>query len=166
MTVAIATFLTARYGERGQRAQAAIACAQRFDWQPSGEWHVERGRVEDDEGFIVVYDEGAPTEEQAEHIALNHPAYVLADIEAKRAVLAEVESWTHHYNDEDPWHSCSQAVSNWQDDKSPGSGCSDDERRGKPCDCDLDRRRLAILAPMARPFTGHPDFEPAWSVAI
>lgn len=90
--------------------------------------------------------------------------YLIADIASKRAILAEVTAWRHVYNDEDQWHSCSQAEATWGDDRSPGSGCADDERRGQPCDCGVDRRRAVILSALAAPFDQHPDFDPAWSL--
>src|SRR6266576_4463664 len=40
-------------------------------------------------GGQVVYDEGAPDENQAPHIARHDPARVLREVEAKRAILAE-----------------------------------------------------------------------------
>ena len=39
-------------------------------------------------GDITIYDEGGHTSEQARHIALHDPAAVLADIAAKRAIIA------------------------------------------------------------------------------
>jgi len=57
-----------------------------------GHWHQvdpdrETGRIEDENGDVVVYDEGAPGGWEAEHIALHDPARVLAEVEAKRRIL-------------------------------------------------------------------------------
>lgn len=73
------------------------------------------------------------------------PAAVLARVAADRAILTEVLSWGHDYNDADPYYSCSQASSTWEEDRSPGSGCADDERAGQPCDCGVDARRNVII---------------------
>jgi hypothetical protein len=57
-----------------------------------GRWHHETGyhsgRVEDERGETVVYDEGAPLEEEAAHIALHDPANVLRRCAADRKILA------------------------------------------------------------------------------
>lgn len=63
----------------------------------SGEWtrdtslSFEVGRIEDTDGRIVTYDEGAPTEEQAIHIAANDPAAVLRRVAADRKLIALYE---------------------------------------------------------------------------
>lgn len=60
--------------------------------QGEGRWHHETGyhsgRVEDERGKTVVYDEGAPLEEEAAHIALNDPAAMLRRCAADRKILA------------------------------------------------------------------------------
>jgi hypothetical protein len=52
--------------------------------------------VYDSRGEPVVYDEGWPTPAQGTHIVAHNPAFVLADIAAKRAILdlhAPVPGW-------------------------------------------------------------------------
>jgi hypothetical protein len=61
-----------------------------------GRWHQPDpdrcpGRIEDANGAVVVYDEGSPTDAEAEHIALHDPARVLAEVVAKRRILDEHE---------------------------------------------------------------------------
>ena len=60
--------------------------------QGEGRWRHETGyhsgRVEDERGETVVYDEGAPLEEEAAHIALHDPAAVLRRCAADRRILA------------------------------------------------------------------------------
>lgn len=82
-------------------------------------------------------------------------ARVLADVAAKRAVLAEVMSWGHTYVDGDTWLSCAQAISPFDEDGVPGSGCADENRAGGPCDCGLDQRRATILDALAAPYPDH-----------
>lgn len=101
------------------------------------------------------------------HIARWQPTRALADIAAKRELLDTVMAWEHDYHDDDTWFSCSQALlpigqRTDPEDSEPGSGCSDDSRRGQPCDCGLDRRRTAILLPLATIWSDHPAFKPAW----
>lgn len=61
------------------RARAEAAGGSDAQWhhvgEPSG--HLA-GRIVDQSGNVVVYDEGAPSAEQAEHIAGLSPAVVLA----------------------------------------------------------------------------------------
>jgi hypothetical protein len=90
---------------------------------------------------------------------------LLADLAAKRVVLAEVASWQHALVDGDTWLSCAQAVDEHYGEGRPGSGCADDRRAGGPCDCGLERRREAILRPMASPFSAHPEFKAEWVTA-
>lgn len=82
------------------------------------------------------------------HIARHDPAAVRADIAGKRALLDHVAGWEHTYVDGDTWFSCSQATGR-SEDSEPGSGCADELRAGKPCDCGLDDRRLAVLRTIA-----------------
>jgi hypothetical protein len=57
-----------------------------------GRWHQtdperEDGRIEDERGDVVVYDEGSPSGWEAEHIALHDPAAELAEVDAKRRIV-------------------------------------------------------------------------------
>jgi hypothetical protein len=51
----------------------------------------EPGRIVDGHGEVVTYDEGAPLEVQAAHIAANDPAHVLRIVLAHREILALFE---------------------------------------------------------------------------
>jgi hypothetical protein len=85
------------------------------------------------------------------HIARHDPARVLRRVKAARELVAEIMAEGHYY-DESGYYSCSQAVDVMAaagESTEPGSGCSDRERAGKPCDCGRDAqvaRRLAIIA--------------------
>jgi hypothetical protein len=68
--------------ERVARAAGVSASGSR--------WHVaDRGAVivRGDDGMVVVFDEGSPSGEEAEHIARWDPARVLAEVDAKRRIL-------------------------------------------------------------------------------
>ncbi|MGW3808842.1 DUF6221 family protein [Micromonospora sp. NPDC005113] len=43
--------------------------------------------IQDGNGDTVVYDEGAPSESEAEHITRHDPARVLAEVDAKRRIV-------------------------------------------------------------------------------
>jgi hypothetical protein len=80
-------FLRARLDEEAEVARAAMI-------NSGGEWaQVDPVRapcrVEDTtRGYVVVNDDGWTTSEQAAHIARHDPARVLAEVEAKRRIIA------------------------------------------------------------------------------
>ena len=85
----IADFLRARYAERRAIAEAAKHGSD-------GRWHQEDpdrypGRIVDDQGDLVTFNVSAPTDEQAAHIAANDPGDVLADLDAKLALVDELD---------------------------------------------------------------------------
>jgi hypothetical protein len=156
MSDSILAFITAKLDERERVARAATSPPwwdRLVDMLPIARLE----QVSDDEAGFVTNQRA-----DAAHIVLNDPAQIIRDVAADRAILAEVQTWKHDYNDSDPYYSCSQASSTWQDDRSPGSGCDDEDRAGKPCDCGVDQRRMAILTALAQPFAAHNDFDPAW----
>lgn len=84
MTLSIVDFLKQCIQEDIRTAKAAGGQA----------WHQydaerEHGRIEDEDGEVVTYDEGAPTEGQATFIARHDPARALREAEAKRTVVYE-----------------------------------------------------------------------------
>jgi len=79
----LAEFLKARLDEDEAVARAAGGLA----WSTL-EHPIWEGRIEDSRGEVIVYDEGAPTAVQAAHIARHDPARVLADVAAKRKIVA------------------------------------------------------------------------------
>jgi hypothetical protein len=83
MTLSIVDFLNARLTEDETAAKAAGGQA----WHQYDARH-EHGRIQDEDGEVVTYDEGAPTEGQAAFIARHDPARVLREVAAKRALLA------------------------------------------------------------------------------
>lgn len=88
-----ATWLRAQLDEDERVALAARKGAS--GWDGDGVWTTDdrdsagQCRIEGD--VITIYDEGGHTEAHAKHIALWDPARVLADIDAKRRILAECE---------------------------------------------------------------------------
>jgi hypothetical protein len=94
------------------------------------------------------------------HVARWDPGRVLAECAAKRAILETVGGWQHDYNDEDMWYSCPLAVG--VDEKEPGSGYSGEDYA--VCQCGLEKRQLAILAPLASVYADHPDYQQEWAL--
>lgn len=127
-------FLTARLDEDERIARAA---SERAPWSHNAD---DYWMITGTDGDVVVYDESAPTDAEAAHIARHDPACVLADVAAKRAILEE----------HSPQHS----------DLFPEDGpqwcqtCS--HRDNWPCPT----VRALLLS-----YADHPDFDESWRVA-
>jgi hypothetical protein len=82
--VTLVEFLQARLAEDELTALAAVDGSPR--WRASYDYR----DVKDDEGhYVVQADSLHPSVEQAAHIARHSPARVLAEVEAKREVIAD-----------------------------------------------------------------------------
>lgn len=86
MSTDLIAALRAALDERETTAQAAKRGSNGM-WRPDDSPYPEWGRIVDDASEVVTYDEGAPSEAQARHIAAHDPAFALADIAAKRKIL-------------------------------------------------------------------------------
>ena len=136
----IAEFLTARWGEEQAAAEAAVPEGGTGRWEVNGSTSCYIVDA-DDTDEITIYDEGGHSPRQAQHIALHDPARVLADLEAKRAILARVA--------EDAaiaWSPRAQAVPD--------------------CDWHLIAMARDVLKLLVQPYREHPDFDRAWSVGV
>lgn len=122
-------FLTARYDEREAVARRAYS---QGEWR-SGSTYGMFVSVEARSWTVVS---GEWERSDADHIALNDPAYVLADIAAKREIVE--------------LHSGDEPLCGWSQD----ARTSHDEE--PPCD---------TLRLLALPYTDHPDYDEAWRVA-
>jgi len=85
----IADFLRARLLERLALAEAARDGGE-------GSWQQEDadrypGRIVDESGNLVTFNVSAPSDEQGAHIAANDPAAVIADFDAKLALVKHME---------------------------------------------------------------------------
>ncbi|MEU8829357.1 DUF6221 family protein [Streptomyces sp900116325] len=76
---------------------------------------------------------------------------VIADLDAKEALVADLLADQHHADHEDPWYSCATITDG-------DAACLDAERAGGPCDCGRDARVERRLRILAQPFAGHPDY--------
>lgn len=174
----ITEFLLARIAEDEKRAQDATpgpweSCAfdaghSKFEMSVSVCSSANGDSVCDMDGLFRATSNERYTDDGAKDawfIANNDPARVLAECAAKRGIIVTVDGWAHDFNDGDSWYSCGLAVDNFEfaDNKTPGSGCSNEDNRGE-CQCGLERRQLLILAPMAAVYASHPDYQSAWLV--
>lgn len=71
-------------------------------------------------------------------------------VKATRDLVAAILAEPHDYIPGDEYYSCSQAIDPYPGESGePGSGCSDPERAGKPCDCGRDQRVARLLGIIA-----------------
>jgi hypothetical protein len=154
----LAEFLFTRIGEDKAAAQAAGGVAWRRG-QPNyaAEWGATLdawssdyiGVCEAASGDVVVYDEGAPDEDQAEHIARWDPKRVLLECEARRERLELHKPVAIEFCDLERQHPSEHET------RLACSAC------GMPAEypvwwpCDTIRTDLAVYA-------DHPDFQPDW----
>lgn len=95
-------FLRACLSEDEQLAFDAVNERKGSEWRANGaSVEVSGGLPPDADAFdeTVVFNEGSPTEEQAEHIAHHDPARVLREVHAKRARLALYENALQRWAD-------------------------------------------------------------------
>jgi hypothetical protein len=158
----VTTDLTARVAElasliaRGlaeDEAAALAATEPNEDGGGGASWDDEAGSgVSGNERPIFFSHSSTPTAAQNVHIARNDPARRLRGVKATRDLVAAVLTEGHYYA-EVGYYSCSQAREGFGLASGltgpPGSGCSDPERAGQPCDCGRDMhvaRLLGIIA--------------------
>lgn len=58
--------------------------------------------IRDENGDVVVYNEGSPTDEEAFHIARHDPARVLRFVDAARAIIRESSGDGHGWAEHEP----------------------------------------------------------------
>ena len=87
MSDVIAAFIRDRLDDEERVATAARSDSE-GRWKRD-DFFRDSAAIVDDTGKFVVYDEGSPTEEQADHIAAHDPARVLRQVAALRAVVDE-----------------------------------------------------------------------------
>lgn len=141
----IVEFIEARLAER---EAAAKACAEAYPspWEVSDRGHSATVRADEPNFHTIAaldqYQVGTDRwlGEYLEHIAFHDPAYVLADIQAKRRIL-ERHGGRHLCED-------GMAGERWDDDA--------EDFVGWPCD---DARDLAA------PFAAHEAYNPRWKLS-
>ena len=84
---------------------------------------------------------------EAEHIIRHDPARVLAEVEAKRDLLAAILAEPH---------------ATLRPGGSTAIYCAADSDLGEPCECGRDVRAIQYVRLLASPYRDHPDFDPAW----
>jgi hypothetical protein len=128
---------------------AAARATSRPAWR---EWYVEPwydGQFQEDgrtmradlggrRGGGLFTGQGALDTVLAEHIARQDPARTEREVKAKRDLMAAILAEPHTYIAENFYSG------------QPGSGCSDPDRAGQPCDCGRDQRVERLLRIMAQ----------------
>jgi Family of unknown function (DUF6221) len=135
----LVTFLRARLDEDEARS-AAAAGSGTAEWRRALHPDTDTCAVEDATSVAVVYNEGSPSDAEADHIAANDPARVLRQVKAGRAILN-----LHRQLNESVW--CATC--------DPG-GENGDGAAWYPC---------LTLRLMATAYSNHPDYRPEWAPA-
>lgn len=161
----IADFLRARIAERRALAEQAADKAGAGDWRHKpGADYVSAVQTFPDETPArrehwtpLVTEAGSYVgdmldDEIGQHIAANDPDVVIADCDAKLALIDDLLTETHEVVDGDCWYTCAAAT----EERDGGQTC-DDGRRGGPCDCGRDARVNRRLVILAQPFARHAD---------
>ncbi|WP_097982808.1 DUF6221 family protein [Streptomyces sp. f150] len=129
----LADFLRARYAERRQAAMNAA---------------LTEGLMGSLVDFLKHEAASVNVGPSEQHYALQAPGAVLADLDAKLALLEDLLTEGH------------AALR-------PGGStevyCDADYGTGGPCDCGRDARVTRRLRILARPFAGHPDYQEDWA---
>jgi hypothetical protein len=173
----VTTDLTARIAELAAQIEAQLAADETAAkawqsppwgedatrWKPVGEREprYDNGRREtlsviDVSGRDLNWSEAIQVRwdssgERVVHITRNDPARVLRRVKAARDLVAAILAERHAVIPGDEFYSCSQAADPdpAPGEGGPGSGCWDDERAGKPCDCGRDMRVARLLGIIA-----------------
>lgn len=136
-------FLTARYDEEQQLAQAAAP----------GPWHVEllgaKGypqRISNAQATVIGQTYTSPTYAPAgaRHIAYWDPARVVADLAAKRALIQLAFRYAADF------------------DQRSGCGHTVEQIATGACPFVGEMESMDLLRLLAAPYSEHPDFDPAW----
>lgn len=96
----LAEFLLARIADDEATARNALPAALAGDpepepiWQHRGDGYIFIETPDDPLDYVVVYDEGSPSDEEAGHIVRWQPRRVLAECETKRHIVAECARWS------------------------------------------------------------------------
>ena len=148
--------LTARIAELAALIEANLA----GDEEAARESHYDGQRwITEEEGVYRWPDDEmvhhADRKADARHIARQDPARVLRRVKATRELVSAITAELHDYIPGDEFYSCSQAIDPYPGESGePGSGCSDPERAGKPCDCGRDARVARMLGIIASEWEG------------
>jgi hypothetical protein len=139
-------------GNLGWRDSRVMASLGDHTIRTTGSRPVARIRESDSRGDESVPRILSPAAVAA-HIVRNDPARRLRDVKATRDLVAEILTEGHYYA-EVGYYSCSQAREGFGLASGltgpPGSGCSDPERAGQPCDCGRDWQVARLLGIIAR----------------
>jgi len=137
----LASFIEKQLSEDEGWAKVALEIDGTGRWQPSYGFTVIDSvqlRIQATDGATAI------------HAARQDPARTLRRVKAVRDLVAAILAEQHDYIPGDEYYSCSQAIDPYPGESGePGSGCSDDERRGEPCDCGRDARVARLLGIIA-----------------
>ena len=145
MNVDLVAFLRRMLDADEQAARDASAGPWWAEDTSPRRWGEERdAEVASSQGRVALLDHDRNGDLNAEHVARWDPARVLAEVEAKRKIMAE--AFHHAATIDSEWGCCHDAEEIEQ-------GMCPDQRPDE----------LALLRLLARPYVGHPGYRPEWA---
>ncbi|MER6515079.1 DUF6221 family protein [Nonomuraea sp. NPDC001636] len=167
-------FLRARLDEDEQTARAAGQLPTGDPWHndPTAHWRAKtspyhgvggavRWYVEDghEDGVVGHVDpQAAQDDDIARHIARHDPARVLAEVDAKRALVADLRTDPHGDDEYSSRFRCGAAEDRYGNRLDP----DDFARRTASCTCGRDKRVYRRIRLLAMPYAPHPDYRDEW----
>jgi len=150
----LADFLRARYAEA--RTQAKGIRRITVPTPPTFNGYDVEWRYDMDKGeALYINGHPYPIEDYWQQVSEPVPDQkVIADLDAKLALLDDLAAERHEVVDRDCWYTCAAAT----EERDGGETC-DEARQGGPCDCGRDARVARRLRILAQPFADHPDYK-------
>jgi hypothetical protein len=150
MSGELVAFLYARLDEREQRARKAAA-RDGEHWTAGSEYVGSETTA-----YIAIGPWDGPLAETGEHIALNDPAWVLAEVAAKRREIEELLQLPHYAWDGRADYGCPK--------RTDPEVWAEVMGFGQVCDCGRDAHVDRMLRLRALPHVGHPDYLSEWAI--
>ena len=129
--------------------ELTAAIGKRLAQDAAGAWSVHDVATCD----ALLYEEDMAAAADTPDCDCGHPARVLRRVAATRSLVTAIQAEQHDWNPLEEYYSCSQARENTGtmglEIGPPGSGCSDPDRKGDPCDCGRNHRVARLLGIIA-----------------
>jgi hypothetical protein len=162
MSEDLVVFLNARLDDDERIARAAAKETDR-DWDatvdPDPRYTYRAFLAGDNDpfaevSFFTAWEAEAPN--IMPHIARHDPARVLADVQAKRAIIAAISQWQHDDPDDGGFYACPATRTEPLGDLGPESFGEEN------CTCGVLARRRQIATLLAQPYADRPGFRQEW----
>lgn len=164
MTLSIVDFLNARLADDEAAAENASQDPDEGNvWSVGArkrEWKQEARIGDDREDLVFDIKDGVCVDfdDLLAYLVRFHPARVLREVAAKRALVESITAETHVVIDSDPYFTCNAAT-----EERDGGESWAREKWGTNCDCGRDDRVKTRLKILAAVYNDHPDYRKEWA---